>query len=196
MKNVSTQERKVFAPSEEAMIEKARVFSRAAYAAHGVVRKYDGSEYIVHPHAVAERVRRMPGATWEMVAAAYLHDVVEDTLVALSIIREEFGDEVARLTDGLTDVSKPEDGNRRERKELDRLHTIAQCWKVKSVKNADVTDNFPSIVAKDFGFAKKWVREKAELYDGGNMLDSDPESHAEVMALIAAFYADPRHRHG
>lgn len=60
--------------------------------------------------------------TQEMIAAAYLHDVVEDTPVSIHEIREEIGPEVSELVDWLTDVSKPEDGNRRVRKELDRQH--------------------------------------------------------------------------
>ena len=60
--------------------------------------------------------------TPEMICAAYLHDVVEDTDVTIDEIEREFGDTVANLVYWLTDISKPEDGNRAARKEIDAVH--------------------------------------------------------------------------
>lgn len=75
--------------------------------AHGDIdqrRKYTGEPYIVHPIAVAELVRSVPH-TPEMIAAALLHDVVEDTPVTIEGIETEFGARVAELVGWLTDVS-------------------------------------------------------------------------------------------
>jgi (p)ppGpp synthase/HD superfamily hydrolase len=71
-------------------------FATTAHASINQRRKYTGEPYIVHPIAVAELVRSVPH-TPEMIAAAYLHDVVEDTPVTIEEIREEFGPQVAEL---------------------------------------------------------------------------------------------------
>src|SRR5688572_2066454 len=94
---------------------RARGFAERAHAAIGQRRKYTGEPYIVHPIAVAELVRSVPH-TPEMIAAALLHDVVEDTPVTLAQIEAEFGPVVADLVDWLTDVSRPADGKRQVRK--------------------------------------------------------------------------------
>ena len=60
------------------LISKALKFSTAAHAAVGQKRKYTGEDYIVHPIAVSEIVAAFGGSK-EMVAAALLHDTLEDT---------------------------------------------------------------------------------------------------------------------
>src|SRR5262249_6200576 len=74
-------------------------------------RKYSKQPYDVHLKAVAELVAAVTDDP-EMIAAAWLHDVVEDTPVTLDDVEKEFGAAVARLVDGLTDVSRPGDGHR------------------------------------------------------------------------------------
>ena len=102
------------------LVEKALQFATAAH--EGQVRKYTGEPYIIHPVEVMEIVKTVSNDT-AMHAAALLHDVVEDTDVTIEDIIREFGDDVAQLVDDLTDVSKPEDGNRKTRKALDRAHS-------------------------------------------------------------------------
>src|SRR5690606_38890864 len=82
----------------------------------GQKRKYTGEPYILHPMSVAGIVATTPFATKTMIAAALLHDVVEDTTYTLKDIEDRFGKEVARLVDWLTDLSTPADGNRAKRK--------------------------------------------------------------------------------
>ena len=106
------------------VVERARIFATAAHAAVGQVRKYTNEPYIVHPAEVVSIVRSVPH-TPEMLAAAWLHDTVEDTDVTMEVVRAEFGDAVAELVGWLTDVSRPEDGNRAVRKARDREHTAA-----------------------------------------------------------------------
>jgi (p)ppGpp synthase/HD superfamily hydrolase len=106
----------------ETLEDRARAFAAAAHASIGQVRKYTGELYINHPAAVAEIVRSRPH-TPEMIAAAWLHDAVEDTPASLDEVRREFGEEVASLVADLTDVSRPDDGNRAVRKAIDREHT-------------------------------------------------------------------------
>ena len=99
-------------------IQKAKIFATAARAAVGQQRKYTLEPYIVHPAEVASMVAQYNNNE-AMVAAAWLHDVIEDTNVTSEILREEFGDEITELVIWLTDVSKPEDGNRATRKAID-----------------------------------------------------------------------------
>lgn len=101
--------------------DRAREFATEAHSAIDHRRKYTNQPYIEHPLAVAELVRSVPH-TEEMIAAALLHDVVEDTPVMIDEIREEFGSQVAELVDWLTDVSRQSDGNRRVRKHMDLMH--------------------------------------------------------------------------
>jgi (p)ppGpp synthase/HD superfamily hydrolase len=136
-----------------------------ATAAHtGQKRKYTGEDYIVHPMEVAEIVKTV-AYTPEMIAAALLHDVVEDTDVSLEDISIKFGPNIADLVCDLTDVSKPEDGNRAARKALDRAHTAQASAAAKTIKLADLISNSRSIVEFDPKFAKVYLKEKALLLD-------------------------------
>jgi guanosine-3',5'-bis(diphosphate) 3'-pyrophosphohydrolase len=144
------------------MVERARVFATAAHAAVGQVRKYTFEPYIVHPAEVAKIVRDAGGSE-AMVAAAWLHDTVEDTGVTIETIRAEFGVEVAELVGWLTDVSRPEHGNRAHRKALDRAHSAAAPAEAQTVKLADLIANTRSIMAHDKAFAKTYLEEKRLL---------------------------------
>jgi (p)ppGpp synthase/HD superfamily hydrolase len=145
------------------MVERARVFATAAHAAVKQVRKYTFEPYIVHPAEVAGIIDSLEGATFEMIAAAWLHDVVEDTGVSSEVIRAEFGNEVAELVGWLTDVSRPEDGNRAVRKAIDREHTARAPAEAQTVKLADLIANSRSIMAYDPAFARVYLAEKRML---------------------------------
>lgn len=144
------------------LVERARLFAAAAHAAVGQVRKYTGEPYIVHPQEVANIVATVPH-TDAMLAAAWLHDVVEDTKITISDIRIEFGDEVADLVWWLTDQSVPGDGNRATRKEIDRHHSAAAPANAQTIKVADLIENTFSIEARDPDFAVVFRREKELL---------------------------------
>ena len=141
------------------IVEKARTFATAAHAAVKHVRKYTNEPYIVHPAEVAKIVRDAGGSE-SMIAAAWLHDTVEDTGVTIETIRAEFGVEVAELVGWLTDVSKPEDGPRWFRKKMDREHTAAAPAEAQTIKLADLISNTKSIMAHDPKFAKVYLEEK------------------------------------
>ena len=146
------------------LVEHARIFATAAHAAVGQTRKYTGEPYVVHPIEVASIVKNA-GGTEAMVAAALLHDVLEDTGVTFDLLVDQFGSEVAELVLWLTDVSRPEDGNRSTRKALDRQHSAAAPADAQTVKVADLISNTRSIVAHDPGFAKTYLEEKRLLLD-------------------------------
>lgn len=85
-----------------AMIEKA--YDLANDAHKGVCRR-SGEPYICHPLAVARLVLDL-GMDSESIAAALLHDVVEDTPTTLTDLTAAFGEEVAALVDGVTKLTK------------------------------------------------------------------------------------------
>lgn len=147
------------------IIEKARIFATAAHAAVGQVRKYTSEPYIVHPMEVQQLVASTRGATDEMQAAALLHDTLEDTEVTYALLHAEFGLVVADYVLWLSDVSKPEDGNRSYRKMLDRQHIAAAPAEVQTIKVADLIANTRSILAHDKNFAKVYLDEKRQLMD-------------------------------
>ncbi|WP_137392258.1 HD domain-containing protein [Rhodoligotrophos defluvii] len=144
--------------------ERALEFAAAAHGSINQTRKYTGEPYIVHPIAVAEIVRSVPH-TEAMIAAALLHDVVEDTPVTIEEIERAFGPEVAALVDWLTDVSRPQHGNRRTRKHLDLLHTAKAPPEAKTIKLADLIDNTRTIAKHDPGFWTVYRREKQALLE-------------------------------
>ncbi|WP_227002560.1 HD domain-containing protein [Komagataeibacter diospyri] len=129
-------------------MSRADAFAEAAHASIGQTHKYSDDPYIVPPRCVARMVAQT-GARDEVVAAALLHDVVEDTPVTLADIKAAFGADVATLVKMVTDVSCPADGNGRRRKTMDQ-----------TIKLADQIDNTASITRHDPGFARVYMHEK------------------------------------
>lgn len=76
-----------------------------AYKLHEGQYRKSGEPYIAHPVAVAELLRDLGGDS-EMIAAGFLHDVVEDTDVTPNQIEEQFGTNVRQLVEGVTKLSK------------------------------------------------------------------------------------------
>ncbi|MUP46139.1 bifunctional (p)ppGpp synthetase/guanosine-3',5'-bis(diphosphate) 3'-pyrophosphohydrolase [Gramella sp. BOM4] len=76
-----------------------------AVDAHSEQRRKSGEAYIFHPIAVAKIVASEIGLDATSIAAALLHDVVEDTRYTLNDLREMFGEQVAKIVDGLTKIS-------------------------------------------------------------------------------------------
>ena len=94
-----------------ALIEKAYAFAEKAHA--GQYRK-SGEPYIVHPVYVASILTELM-IDPPTIAAALLHDTVEDCeKVSLQMVQDEFGEEVARLVDGVTKLSKLDFADREE----------------------------------------------------------------------------------
>ena len=163
------------------LVEQARVFATAAHAAVGQTRKYTFEPYIVHPAEVASIVTQA-GGTAEMIAAAWLHDTVEDTEVTIEVIRDEFGAEVAELVGWLTDVSRPEHGNRLHRKALDRAHSAMAPAEAQTIKLADLIANSRDIIQNDPDFAKIYLEEKRLLLEV--MTKGDPTLMAQASQFI------------
>ena len=86
-------------------MEMLRKAYETAAKAHGDQRRRSGEPYISHPLSVAALLVEM-GMDSESVAAALLHDVVEDTNVKLDSLKSEFGPDVAHLVDGVTKLTR------------------------------------------------------------------------------------------
>ena len=110
-------------PLDTQLLDRAIVFAVKAHA--GTERRGKGFPYIVHPMEAMEIVATMT-PDQELLAAAALHDTVEDTAVTIDQIRAEFGDRVASLVEAESDVmvegvSEEASWHARKQAAMDRL---------------------------------------------------------------------------
>lgn len=143
-------------------------------------RKYSGVPYITHPIRVAERLEKM-GYSPELVAAGYLHDVVEDCGVELSEIRNLFGDSVAIYVDGMTKKTTLADGNRATREKLERDRLTKESHEVKILKLVDRIDNLRDMSGAPSGFMKKYKAESKLLAEC--LRNASEELYQELISL-------------
>ena len=126
-------------PLVHAALEKAR----AAHA--GQVRNGSGGmPYVEHPVAVAARLEEL-GYRDEVLAAALLHDVIEDSETTLEELREEFGGEVAGMVGALTDDESIE--SYRERKAEHRERVAAAAGEALAIYGSDKLTNVITVRA-------------------------------------------------
>lgn len=154
------------------LLHKAVIY--AARAHKGQDRKYTGLPYITHCLEVLQILQEgHPQATEEMLCAAVLHDVVEDTPFSLYDINKQFEAEISMLVYHLTDHYTKESYaylNRRERKEQE-AHRISRAPReAQIIKLADLISNSRSIIERDPGFAEIYLKEKKYLL---NLLDAN-----------------------
>src|SRR5688572_27529601 len=90
--------------ADEDLLNRAYVFS---VNAHGMQTRASGDPYFAHPIEVAGILTRYRLDT-ATIATALLHDTVEDTVTSLAEIERRFGEEVAKLVDGVTKLSRIE----------------------------------------------------------------------------------------
>ena len=153
-------------------MQRAVKFATQAHRRIDQRRKYSKQPYEVHLKSVAEIVASVTDDE-EMLAAAWLHDTVEDTPATIEDIEREFGEGVASLVSDLTDVSRPGDGNRAVRKAIDRAHSAQASARAKTVKLADLIDNCRDICGHDERFARVFLVEMAALLEV--LDDGDPQ---------------------
>lgn len=151
-----------------------RILKAISFAtkAHGnQKRKYTDEPYMVHPLEVAELLIRVGITDDDIIIAAILHDVVEDTEVSIEDVETAFGIGVRTLVYYLTDISQQSDGNRVSRKTIDRNHISCGPQDAKTIKLADLISNTRDICKHDPKFAKVYLEEKKILLPfltGGN----------------------------
>lgn len=165
----------------------AKWFAIFAHGSIGHKRKYTGEPYNVHLAEVAEIVQSVGGNKYQ-IAAAWLHDTVEDTWVESWMIRALFGWVVGELVHGLTDISKPNDGNRKVRKEMDRIHYWTQSPEVKTIKIADNISNLSSVAYHDPRFAVTYFKEAAALLPG--LKEGDTGLFIKMQEIINQYNID------
>src|SRR3954465_12954369 len=172
-----------------------------ADAKHAGQKRKSGDPYITHPLAVSTILAELGMDTTTLVAAL-LHDTVEDTDYSLDRLREEFGDEVAHLVDGVTKLDKVEFGNAAEAETIrkmvvamardprvlviklsDRLHnmrTMRFLSPEKQAKKARETLEVMAPLAHRLGMATvKW-----ELEDLSFAI-LHPKKYSEIVRLVA-----------
>jgi len=149
---------------EPELAARARDYAITAHARINQLRKYTFQPYDIHLKGVADLVA-MVSNDEETIAAAWLHDTVEDTPATFEDIEREFGHGVKALVMELTDVSRPGDGNRALRKEIDLDHTAMASARAKTVKLADLIDNCLDICRNDHKFGPVYLQEMVELMD-------------------------------
>jgi (p)ppGpp synthase/HD superfamily hydrolase len=163
-------------------IDRALEFARQAHQTQ--TRKYTGLPYVDHVIAVSAIVAAH-GGDENQIIAALLHDTVEDTDVTLESVRVNFGDDVAKLVEELTNVYQEAAYphlNRAARKalEAERLGKISA--RAQTIKYADFLNNGADILVQDADFAKVYIREMAHKLE--LMTLGDPELRQEVFAQV------------
>ncbi|MBN9150308.1 MAG: bifunctional (p)ppGpp synthetase/guanosine-3',5'-bis(diphosphate) 3'-pyrophosphohydrolase [Micrococcales bacterium] len=157
IKTVRTQHPK----ADIGIIERAY---RAADSAHEGQLRRSGEPYITHPIAVAQILADL-GIGPVTIAAALLHDTVEDTDYTLERVREDFGDEIAMLVDGVTKLDKLKYGDSAQAETVRKMVVaMSKDIRVLVIKLADRLHN-----ARTWGFvspesAARKAQETLEIY--------------------------------
>jgi|SRR5580765_5321087 len=142
------------------LVKKAHEFAKVAHA--GVFRKWSGEPYVEHPARVAAVLEALHFPE-KVVAAGYLHDVVEDTLVPIDMIEDEFGFEIASL---VAQVTKPvmckASTSRAERKAAFRKQLAQSSYYGASLKLSDMLDNSANVAKLNPEFAAIYLPELRE----------------------------------
>ncbi|GGM50797.1 RelA/SpoT family protein [Microbacterium saperdae] len=143
------------------VIERAYAVAKEKHAGQ---QRQSGEPYITHPLAVAQILAEM-GLGPRAIAAALLHDTVEDTGYALTDLTAEFGDEVAMLVDGVTKLDKVKYGESAQAETVRKMIVaMSKDIRVLLIKLADRLHN-----ARTWGFvppekAAKKAKETLEIY--------------------------------
>lgn len=158
------------------------------------VRKYTGDAYIIHPIDVFNILSSVTEDR-DMLTAALLHDVIEDTLdesrgrtraMAEDEIRDMFGEPVLRYVLEVTDISVGHPGNRQIRKEMDRHHLAKASVGGQNIKLADLISNSASILAYDKRFGFTYIQEKAALLEV--LKEGHPHLLTRAADIVTAAY--------
>ena len=137
-----------------------------AQEAHSGQFRASGEPYIAHPVAVALILIEY-GMDSEAVAAALLHDVVEDTPVTLEDVKKQFGESVAMLVDGVTKLTKMSFSTKEEQQAENvrkMLLAMAQDVRVIIIKLADRLHNMRTMKFKSDSKQRQKALETMEVY--------------------------------
>ncbi len=135
-----------------------------AERAHSSQKRRSGEPYITHPIAVAQILAEL-GVAPVAIAAALLHDTVEDTEYSLEQLTADFGEEIAMLVDGVTKLDKLKYGDSAQAETVRKMVVaMSKDIRVLVIKLADRLHN-----ARTWGFvaadsAKRKAQETLEIY--------------------------------
>ena len=139
---------------------------RTAAEAHATQLRRSGEPYVTHPIAVATIVAEL-GLDAPTVAAALLHDAVEDTNLTLEAIEERFGPTVARVVDGVTKLDRLQfDSKEAQQAATIRKMLIAMAsdWRVLLIKLADRLHNMQTLAVMPEWKQRRTAQETLDVY--------------------------------
>jgi guanosine-3',5'-bis(diphosphate) 3'-pyrophosphohydrolase len=149
--------------SDAGLVERAYRF---AVGAHAAQKRLSGEPYIIHPLHVAKILHEM-GFDSQVIAAALLHDTVEDTGVQLAEISLQFGKEIAALVDGVTKISRIRSENIKHRQAENIrkiLFSMVGDIRVILIKLADKLHNMRTLEYMNREKAQSVARETLGIY--------------------------------
>ncbi|MFL6166773.1 MAG: RelA/SpoT family protein, partial [Ornithinibacter sp.] len=147
--------------AELALIERAYA---VAERAHEGQKRRSGDDYITHPLAVTTILAEL-GMTPTTLAAALLHDTVEDTSYSLEALRRDFGDEIAMLVDGVTKLDKVTYGQAAQAETVRKMVVaMARDIRVLVIKLADRLHNARTWRYVSQESAQRKAKETLEIY--------------------------------
>ena len=196
-------------PSSVPLLEHRMVRDASMLAAHhhrSQIRRYNGVPYFTHLKRVAEATAKLSAATPEMVAAAFLHDLLEDQAPTAEerprlerYILNDTGAITLRYVIGLTNPSKGSNLPRAERKKMDREHLAKQEVEVRRIKLVDRIDNLAETfhsdmigLATDFEFQNTYIDESLALMEALRGTDKDLENRLGDIADLLSEWIDRR----
>ncbi|MBO0744821.1 MAG: bifunctional (p)ppGpp synthetase/guanosine-3',5'-bis(diphosphate) 3'-pyrophosphohydrolase, partial [Candidatus Dormibacteraeota bacterium] len=193
------------APEDRGLVERA--YERAAIA-HTGQHRLSGGDYIEHPLAVAEILADL-GLDATTLAAALLHDTVEDTPLTMEELESEFGADVAQLVQGVTNLSRisfRSDQQLHAENIRKMLLAMAEDIRVVLIKLADRLHNMQTIDPLPEHKRKRIARETLDIYaplahrlgigqmkwqlEDLSFRTLDPRSYQEVVGRVNAKRAD------
>jgi len=189
-----------------------------AAVAHANQERASGKPYIVHSLAVAQRLAELhlDSAT---IAAGLLHDVVEDTIVTIEDLRQDFGEEVAKLVDGVTKLEQIDQLSQISHRtlEYEEAESLRKMFlamvddvRVVLIKLADRLHNMHTLAALPPSRRKKFARETLDIFaplasrlgiwqikwelEDLSLRHLDPDRYQGIARLVAERRAD-REKH-
>jgi GTP pyrophosphokinase len=185
---------------DEDMAVLSRAYERAVVQ-HREQRRKSGEPYIIHPLAVSQILADL-GMGPTVVAAGLLHDTVEDTDYTLEECRDEFGETIAGLVDGVTKLSKMEYGDSAQAETIRKMVVaMSRDVRVLVVKLADRVHNARTWRYVKASSAQRKARETLDVYAplanrlGMNAIKTEleelsfkvlyPKIYNEIVVLVA-----------
>lgn len=159
----------------------AEAFAEEAHSSIG--QMYGDLPYSHHTMAVARRVARYVDDV-EVVAAAHLHDTIEDTWATRQMLVARFGRRTACIVVELKTPKEKTPRPRAERAKAEVARLADVSAEAKGIKCADVTENMGSIVARNPNFARIYIPEKRALLPA--LFGAHPALLQEAIEAVAS----------